>query len=566
MIRRKREGEIPVLDDSELEIIKRGIENANIITDYFFRPFGEDRGFIFDDNFTPEGAWQLAVHQAKQTDIIVVGGFASGKTLGIGMSAVVYALTTYPDFRFLDVAPTTKQAMYMYNKIITLSKGTPFEKMIFSAPTTPWPKIEIKYWFHDTLVESQLEFASLDKDAHAISGDEVDMVCIDEAFLVPDLEGVLSILGSRIRGSVKGRERLARLVMITNSHDNPYGWQLWELAATDPEGHLSMRISSRHNKNVTSRQLAAMVSRIPPEERERYIEGLRPEGKGIYFDSDSVLACEDPYIGDIAISNFKAKEPGWNIRVMHGAGVVYYTEPYEKGHTYVMFGDPGTSNAPNRNSPVWMIWDVTDFPSKPARLAVFWWGSGKGTIIPFIGTLVRLLLLYRPSYIGIDSTGPQKNSVTVINLHLRGNRINNPEILSWLGPDIPITDKGVKIPKDTIISGMDFSVGKKNAYLFSGKMMIETGKFSWPRIITGIRAQLGTYDPALDRGSLPSFPQDIVATIAMSAHAIQALFAIELPPLGDDDEEDETSFDNVSNRLSRSSGRGGREGIQRVSR
>jgi hypothetical protein len=307
-----------------------------------------------------------------------------------------------------------------------------------------------------------------------------------------------------------------------------------------------------------------MLKRIPVEERDRYIDGLRPEGKGIYFDKESIIACEDPLVGDVAISMVQNKTPGWDMLYQHGAGIVYYLEPAEKGRLYMMFGDPGTLGAPNRDSPVWMVWDVTDFPSQPARLVCFWWGNGRGKITAFIGAMVRFIMKFRPKFIGVDSTGPQKNAVTAINLHLRGGRITNPEILEWLGPDIPVGRKGVKIPEGTIISGMDFSVGKKNMYLFSGKMMIDSHKFSWPRIITGIRSQLGTYDPAMDRGSLPRFPQDIVSVVAMSAHAIQALFAIDLDTLQDEDEDLETPPNNVVNTVTREARWGA--GAERLSR
>ena len=39
---------VPVLTDKEIEVLKRGREDPNSLTDYFFRPYGKDQGFRFD--------------------------------------------------------------------------------------------------------------------------------------------------------------------------------------------------------------------------------------------------------------------------------------------------------------------------------------------------------------------------------------------------------------------------------------------------------------------------------------------------------------------------------------
>jgi hypothetical protein len=566
-MKNRNSASIPTLTDAEMEIIRLGQSDPSIITSYFFSTNpGYEPGFEFDKNFLPEGQWQRRMHVAQQDNILVVGGFFSGKTLGVAMSMCVRAITTFPDFRFLNTAATLRQSGYMYSKILSLAKGTPFEKLIHSAPSTPWPKIEIKFWWEDALIESYMDFGSLDsrQASEAISGFEGDIICIDEAFQIPNLEELMIILGSRVRGTFRGRERAGKIVIITNSYPNPYGWYLWDLASSDPENYLSMVVSSRHNLNVTPRQLANALKRIPKDEHEQYIEGLRPVGKGVFFSNESIYACEDAMQGQMAMLMASNNEPGWRIITQHGAGVIYYAEPYQPGHKYLMFGDPGTAGAPNRDAPVWIVWDVTEFPNEPARLACFWWGNGKGVINAFIGNMAKLILLYRPYFVGMDSTGPQKNAATAINLHLRGGRIINPEILSWIGSEVD-TSKGIKIPKGTQIVGMDFSVGKKNSMLFSGKMMLDAHRFRWPKIITGLRGQLSMYSPEDDKPGKPRFPQDLVSVVCMSAHAIQALFAISIPD--DEDEDDQAPIDSVGGRdAARVRRSGGRSGVSRTPR
>ena len=67
------------LTDQEIEILRRGREDPNIITDYFLRPKGADKGFRFDEKFDPEGAWQIPFFFSTQRDRYVSGGVGTGK-------------------------------------------------------------------------------------------------------------------------------------------------------------------------------------------------------------------------------------------------------------------------------------------------------------------------------------------------------------------------------------------------------------------------------------------------------------------------------------------------------
>ena len=56
--------------------------------------------------------------------------------------------------------------------------------------------------------------------------------------------------------------------------------------------------------------------------------------------------------------------------------------------------------------------------------------------------------------------------------------------------------------------------------------MIELGMIKWADIAKGIKLQLYSYDPMLDRGGEPKIAQDIVATLAMEAFVIRAFYNI----------------------------------------
>ncbi len=506
-----------VLTPSEIEILQQSQKNPNLFTDYFFRPYGESKGWTFDYQFDEKGAWQRELHGAAQRDITVIGGFGTGKTMGVAMSACVWCAST-SDFKFLNVGPKAWQAKQMYDMVLLNARNTRFETLIWEKPRKPHPRIVLRYKIGPVLYESSLEFMSADKDATGILSWEGDWLHIDEAGLLDNLEEVIINVGSRLRGTVRGRERLGRFSMTSNSWDNYYLWYYFDLAVGDPENFLSIVVSSRHNHNVTEDQLKRMLARIPKDERERFIDGTRPEGRGRFFDKQSVYACEVPNDVPFALEQIEKNQSHWRVEKLYGAGVIEYRTPPKANRLYMALGDPGIGGAPHRNSPVWMVWDVTQFPGVSARLVAFWWGNGGGRIGPFVDYMVDLMDLYKPVFTGIDSTGPQKNMAYLINEYLFKERFE----------EMDDGNHGFESPLGLIrgVSGLDFSSGKKMSYLHAARLFIESQLLSWPKHIIGFRSQLTNYDPEKDRGFETKIAQDVVATVAMSAHVIRTWFHV----------------------------------------
>jgi len=536
---------VAVLTASEVEILRRGIEDPNAVTEYFFATATEP-GFTFDYQFVEEGKWQLAFHQASQRDITIIGGFATGKTVGVAMSAVVFALLT-ENFKFLNVAEKEWQAKQMYDALITLAKNTRFDDLISEKTKRPY-KIILRYKIDEIEYESSLEFMSVDKNAQGILSWEGDWLNIDEAGLLLDLEGIIINVGSRLRGTVRGRERLGRFSMISNSWDNFYLWYYFDLAAGDPENFLSMNLQSEHNKNVTDRQLARMVARIPVEERDRFLKGLRPEGKGRYFDRESIYSCEDQFMGEIVYEKALTDQSyGW-VKA-YGAGIVYYAVPPQRERLYMLFGDPGIEAPPRRNSPVLMLWDVTDVPNKPATLTLFWWGDGHGKIRPFVQQMLTIADTYHPIRIYIDSTGPQKNAAELINEHVFKERFKQTETIKWDNEEpFEVFSVGYESPIGHVggIQGMDFSGSRKFVYLQSCKLFLEAGMLRWPKEITGFRSQLSNYDPEDDK----KIAQDIVAALSMSCFGIRSVFHVSHEAVSSQNDPENDISVNALRRLS----------------
>lgn len=518
------------LTAEEVSILERAQTDPDLFTDYFFKPYGEEKGWRFDENFDDEGKWQRIVHKAAQTDITVIGGFGTGKTLGIGMSACTWSCLA-TDFKFLNVAQKQWQAKQMYDIILRQARNTRFDDLIWERPRKPHATIIIRFKIGKVMYESSLEFMSVDKDATGILSWEGDWINVDEAGLLDNLEEIIINVGSRMRGSVRGRERLGRFSMTSNSWDNFHLWYYFDNAVADPENFLSLMVATRQNHNVTPRQYQRMLARIPESDRARFLEGTRPEGKSIFFSKAAVEECEDPFIGEIVKQKVIDKEPYYAYEKMRGANIVHYRVPPVPKQLYMLVGDPGTDAPPRRNSFVLGVWRITQFPREPAELVAFIWGDGNGRIQPFINALFDLADVYRPVKIYIDNTGPQKSTAQLINEHLFTKRFSTEitqELTSLTGK--PMTNSYSKVGFDTPmgwtsgIEGLDFSGGHKQDYLTAARIFIEQKLFRFPKDISGIRAQLANYEPEKDK----KIAQDIVAMMAMSAHGIRGYWHVDI--------------------------------------
>lgn len=510
------------LSEEEIEILRQGIEDPDILTNYFFRPRGAEKGWLFDENFVEEGKWQKKVHAAAQKRIVVIGGFGSGKTKGVALSACVWSITT-KDFKFMNCAPASWQSELMYKFIIeVLARDTVFGKMIYSSPKRPYPMIDIRFRIRGQLVRATMEFMSVDKNAKAILSWEGDWVNIDEAGLIDDLEGTIINLGSRMRGHVNGRPYLGRMSMCSNSWDNQEMWYRYDLAHDLPDDYLTLTVSSRHNKNITPEQLRLMLKDIPEDEHERYIDAARPEGRGHYFSKPRIYSCEDENYSQFILGNMNAGVEKFNIESSYGCGVTFFEIPRVADHVYMLLGDPGTGNAPNRNAPVLMVWDVTDFPRYKATMCGFYWGHGGESITPFYRQLFKFMSYYNPIGTYVDNTGPQKNTSEILNNYIMSARHDATQALEFLGESIDLS-----MVYNPFVQGMDFSGGRKPAYLIAGRLMLEAMLFSWPKFVTGMRSQLSNYDPERDNTSGTKIAQDLVATYCMSAFAVQSWFRID---------------------------------------
>jgi hypothetical protein len=378
--------------------------NGSAFTAYYFDHIaGEKRdGEVVQGwEFMP---WQLRVHHGLEDEQTVVGGFGSGKTGGVGMSAFVWCATT-PNFKFLETAPVAWQSRQMYDYVVERLENSKARRFVTKFITRPYPKI----FFYNG---STKEFMSADEQAAKIKTWEGDWIVVDQAEDVDALDETIRNLGTRLRGRRPGgSERLGRLTCLANAGDSPELWDRYDQVESFPEDYLSLTISYKDNPYLTERDLKNLERRAggTAEAIQQWLEGKRPVGKGEQFPWSLVEPNIAPALTDIMERAIAENRAGFVYQQAPKCGAVWWEMPYEEGREYIVIGDPGQSNPPHRNSPVIMVWDITGFPEVPAVLRCFRWIFGGGSYQPFLLEYQRLVEQYHAQgQNAFDSTGVQK--------------------------------------------------------------------------------------------------------------------------------------------------------------
>lgn len=506
------------------DIFRQGLLDCRAFTSYYFRRPQQTTGWLFDHKIDPP--WQVRAHHAKQPNVTIVAAFGTGKTLWAAMSAAVWA-TLIPNFKFLNVSPVAWQSKQMFDKLKEAMAGTLFEqRFVVKIVEKPFPKITLSYELPDgEVAQSTLEFMSSNDNAQTILTWEGDWINYDQGEQDDNLSDTIRALGSRLRGVCPipvyycdpqhwryadpdmpsgepipweklffgllqpedgVRARLGRLSLTCNSADNPELWYIFDLAKDYPDEYLSISAATASNKNLTVQQVKQIRGRIrDPNKVKQDMEGARPVGGGILFTAEMVNKCLDDTWDAIMQAAIERNDTRFDLQQMREAGVVKWQLPYDKDRLYVVVGDPGVACAPARNSPVVIVWDVTEYPAGPMRLTGFWWGDGQGTYGNWVNQFLYWMDHYHVLQAAFDSTGGQK-------VH---------------------EEYGLKDHMDKIV-GIDLAGTsfKKRAYLNTLQQIMERGGLSMPKGIQGITWQLLKYTLPDDK-----LNQDIVAAFVVLA-------------------------------------------------
>lgn len=422
----------------------------------------------------------------------------SGKTAFESMSSIVMACTI-PNFRGFAIAPKMLQSMEVYNYINTWCNGTPlFDRWLKSKSTKPYPKFVFQ---NDYIGESTIELYSIEKQPEKLLTLEGDAVFIDQAEQFDDLDRVNTALGTRLRGQVHGRPRLGKLVYIANSEENLELWYRYDMMELEPETYLSLNPTSYDNIFLTKTDIKNMERRVggTQDAINQKMKGQRPIANGAHFTRAAIEMCLAPELDNIMDAEYEKPEqernPEYVKRTADKVGIYHWELPPDRKRTYCVIADVGQSNPPDRNSPVIMVWDITDFPKKPAVMRAFHWVFAHGMYTPFTNEFQRMVERYRAKGLnGYDATGPSK-AFNELQFAIEGLETEN----------------------------IDLSGSGKYHALNAAKLLMGKGLFKYPRISHLIN-QLSHYAMPDEK-----LKQDLVMCLAMSAKFLMRFYYMDIP-------------------------------------
>lgn len=462
--------------------------------------FKEERGFI-------PLPWITEMHRSPQEEKVVIGVPGTGKTMGVAGEAM-YLCATIPNFRFLNVAPVLYQANLMLRTLDEYFADTLFRERFLMPGKSGW--VTKPYTLLRFKNGSTFECLNVANNATNIQSWSGDAINGDEFGLLNDLDedgtekaaNILIGLATRLRGiRPDGHPRMGRLSIISMAYDCDTLWDRYELGLTE-EGR--KRIWSRlvlHDENpyLSKKDVERMRRNVPPGGEAQWIKGERPQKKGAEFPYALIKPMLSVSQRGYADMHIVQGTPGWISEPFR------YEEPPIEGHTYCMAGDPGMGDPPDRNAPVILVFDVTEFPHGKARLAAFWWGYGSGSYTPFINQFKTYANSYHVdmNFRGYDSTSSQKALA---------------ELAFASGDDAVIP--------------LGFEGNNKWMYLNALKLLMSKQRIQVPAGLDGLERQLKRY-------TLPDkkIPQDIVSALAMVAHLIYPLYRAEYPEFDSEDED-----------------------------
>jgi hypothetical protein len=448
--------------------------------------------------------WHKKAFHAPQPESTIVGGFGSGKTFYIALSLMALA-AMLPGFQGYAVAPLMDQAMQTYRLIKQIGEDTPWMKR-WVTRTSEYrnPGFTLQ---NDFIGESKIGILSIESDPQKVLTLEGDVIFLDQAEKFQNLDEITRALGSRLRGTVRGRNRLGRLCYLANSSDNDEFWYRFDLAEVDPKTYFSLKISSSDNTALSKKDLTMMAKRVGGTEKDiaQHMDGERPEGQGEKFSKETIERATDESLNETmkyvleTRKILKDSDPllpwysGFIVEEAARTGVFHWEMPpdHKSKRVYLTVGDPGMGIPPYRNAPCIMVWDITDFPKKPAVMRAFNWIFGNGNYWPFVNTYIDYVHRYHcKARNAFDATGTQKAFDQLIFEQ----------------------EKLITTPMD--MSGMNSKAASLNALL----LFMQRGIMKMPRI-AGIRLQLSRY-------KLPDsqLAQDTVMVLAMTASYLREYY------------------------------------------
>jgi len=451
-----------------------------------------------------------------------------------------------PGFDFLNVAPTASQAQDMLDELEKWTTGSEFERFIVKPVSgrlfklKPFPILTVQV---GDAPRSTLGCMTLGIHGNWILGKDKDWLNVDEAGLVQGIGEAIPRLVTRLRGVRRtGRPRWAAMSFITNPHLNPSFDRLRKRAEAKAGEEDSLYFTAHpvtsDNTAITARQLRLQCELLDPADQGRWLRGERTS-IDIEGELPPVLIenCHNPGLDAIMEEAVIRGQPDTTFEKRDGIGIVHWQLPYDPDRAYIAVGDPGMA-APRKmninNVPVVLVFDITEYPAKPATLRAFHWIDGGGTYGPWKSCMQEMMVTYK--CLGCyDGTGTQASFA---------------QSEDFQGFDLwPISlGGGVKVLAKTFF-----------------KLMCGDGFYAWP-YLEGLWYQASVYrefGPGVKK-----IPDDIISTMFVLSYFLRLLYLSDLPkkysPPGEEKDETEkimaeAALRHAEQRYARTGGRYGRQ-------
>lgn len=449
--------------------------------------FHDHHGFLFQP-------WQLELFHSKARVNTIVGGYGCGKTLG-GITSMLVDSITLPGYRGLVLAPNATQVGEIFEQAMSLMYETEYlKRFLVKAVEKPHPLIVFS---NDYVGESKIQFFPIGdaKGVKKVLTLTVDEVLIDQSEQLFNIQEIVRVVGSRMRGTYRGRPRKGKMTFLANADDNPALWEQYDEAEKNPRRYFSLSPKTSDNPFITDQQLLDIMEDVggDKESIRVHMEGGRPITGGAHFSREALELLRSPILdAEMARLIESGKTTNYEYETANKVGVVSWRLPPVKGHRYLVVADPGYGNPPKRNAPVIGVWDYTDFPSTPARLIGFHWVYGNNSPWPWIEKYTSLVKLYNAETSNaIDDTGMQSFYTRVVSELSAVNA-----------------------------TGMSLAGQYKFGYLNIAKSIMNRGLLQSPSI-SGVFTQLSRYEIE-DK----EMPQDIVMMFLIAVGWLESQFFI----------------------------------------
>jgi len=427
--------------------------------------------------------WQHYFLHAPQKTRTLIAGIRSGKTFGVALGFLHYALF-HPWCRIANASISLDQAKIVFSTALQLAEKGHYAKFIKDVRTHPYPEIVL----HNG---AAMWFRSVGYEAELWRGQEFDWINVDEAAYITSATTIATLRGRLLgKNPMTGLHREG-IFTITSSPRGRLPWlmELWRRGDPayeeyDPSSYLSLRVRTIDNPHISRRAFEDLAAGYTERQRRQELEGEFLDPETSVFPWEAIQAMSNPERAEVAALMERidrlSEEKGTKVIDRDRSDYARFQLPPGKGHHYLISWDLGTKATHHlgRNATVGFVlcidrrpWEVVGYrrESQATYPMIIQWikewhttysNHGQNSVETIIdatgsGNVVREIL--QEEY-GLDVAGltySQASKPDVINagqIALERGWVVAPPIRVLLDElsAYEIVDK--KIPQDTVIA------------------------------------------------------------------------------------------------------------------